>query len=662
MTQKNGKENTKNVIRGMVILGMLALVCVLVYKAQLADKMNNSVKCTLATVHKESDTRVLSAVSPDISETFLCTVPDLKKIQIECKGKNLEKNAQLSIGLLDADTGEILCMKEEPVTDIVGKEKSKITIRFPNKKESSLDRALTLTLHLTGATETEINITSNTKPGLVMNYNGVAEDKSNLIYSMHYSNCTDLKQLYAILCVALLLFVALCYWLFIVRRYSIVKAYVPVALLLGLIFNFVIMVHGVPDEPWHIDTAYKYSNYILGIEDTGYAGSIYKRHCDVIMEDMLINEVESNSYYQLANHLWERPADTELVAVASIDTSNQAPGIVFIPCALGISIGRLLGFSALLTLSLGRLMNLLTFVLLTWLAIRLIPYGKNMLGMVSLLPIAMQQGASASYDAVINGVLFLFIASCYKIYKSESVKIREYILPIVLAMLIALVKGGVYLPICLLLVMLYKRNPDRRLSKGTIAASVGIVAVLAALLAIKFMPIFLSIFNRTSEVDNACYSIQYFIHHPAELIYLYWNTLMKRGQNWLMGMLGGKLGWLDYRISWILLIPLLIGLLLLVHVEGDQYMERRRNRFLIGIASVISIGLVMLSMLLAYTPAGSKVIEGIQGRYFVGFMPLLLFLTSTNMVKVKKTQANVIIMAMCVIEFLIVLQLVTVIL
>ena len=72
--------------------------------------------------------------------------------------------------------------------------------------------------------------------------------------------------------------------------------------------------------------------------------------------------------------------------------------------------GRILGLSAMLTFQLGRIFNLLVFILLIRLAIGVTPYWKNLFGALGLLPITLQQAASASYDAIINGLVFLSIA------------------------------------------------------------------------------------------------------------------------------------------------------------------------------------------------------------------------------------------------------------
>ena len=141
---------------------------------------------------------------------------------------------------------------------------------------------------------------------------------------------------------------------------------------------------GVPDEPGHLDTAYKYSNKILFVEDTGNPGTIYKRRCDVEMSDMLANGLESNSYFQLMTDTFHRAEDTELMEVGYVDSTNLVPGIVYIPSALGISLGRILGLSAMFTLQMARVFNLICFVLLAWAAVRMIPFGKNVLAMTAL--------------------------------------------------------------------------------------------------------------------------------------------------------------------------------------------------------------------------------------------------------------------------------------
>ena len=82
--------------------------------------------------------------------------------------------------------------------------------------------------------------------------------------------------------------------------------------------------------------------------------------------------------------------------------------------------------------------------------------------MTALLPIALQQGASASYDAVVNGGFFVFIALCLRMGKEERTKKWEFVLLGIFALFTATTKGGVYLPLLLLTVFVFGRNSGKK--------------------------------------------------------------------------------------------------------------------------------------------------------------------------------------------------------
>lgn len=659
--EKRTSIQTKQSITGIVLFCTLCIVFVVVYKAQLRDKLGDAVECTLMSEHKENATVYLSEDMPVFSEMFLCQVPELRVISVECKGIELDKSASLIMRLSDADTGEEYYYKKKSIDKIVGKNEKLIHMKLDDVHKDSEGKLLILSWELVDGDGTVLALTSNQKQGIVTSVNGLQQDKTNIIYRIKYSDCRGLKLLYGILCMALLVFYALCYWLLVWRELPIERAYLPIALMLGLIFNFLIMVHGVPDEPWHIDTAYKYSNRIMLIKDTGDANTIYKRWCDVQMEDMLANGIESNSYYQLLHHTLELPQDQELVEVSYVDTGHIVPDIVYIPAAIGISIGRWLGLSCLLTISLGRIMNLLAFVLLAWWAIRMIPFGKNVMGMVTLLPISMQQAASASYDAVVHGMIFLFIAVCFWLAKRERLRIRDYLLLVVLTSFIVMAKSAVYIPVCLLLWMLHKKKDKHILTKKTLLIA-GVGILLMAAVVKKYLPTIMVLLGDAAtgaDSTEETYSLAFLLKHPLNVVYLYWNTLIESGDNHIRGLFGGRLAWLDIKINWSFLIVLMIGLLLLANVERDRYTGNRRNRLLLASASVGTIVLIMLSMLLGFTEADAAHIQGLQGRYYLVVLPLLLFLTCNQMVHVNRKQCQKILMTMLLTECMIVLQIVT---
>ena len=386
-----------------MLLLVTGAVCVLVYKAQIRENLHRPLEYTMMTEHKDRGEIVLSREMPEISEVFTCKTPELKKISIECVGKNVAAGAMLSMVLADGETGEVYFEEEKPAGEVLNSRiQKKVEMELKEPLKGSENKKLRLTWKLQNGDSTAFHITANQKNVIVDSFNNQKGDGTNVIYYLHHGDNTCLKGLYVLLCAALLFFEAMCFYLIVMRGFSVEQFFVPAALVLGLIFQCLFTVGSVPDEQTHLDTAYKFSNRMLFVEETENPYTIYKRVCDVEMSDMLTNGLETNSHYLLMTETFTEPENTELVEVPYQDASSLVPGLVYMPAAAGISLGRLLGLSAMLTLQLGRIFNLLAFVLLSWTAIRIIPFGKNLLGMTALLPIALQQGASASYDAVVN--------------------------------------------------------------------------------------------------------------------------------------------------------------------------------------------------------------------------------------------------------------------
>ena len=241
----------------------------------------------------------------------------------------------------------------------------------------------------------------------------------------------------------------------------------------------------------------------------------------------------------------------------------------------------------MLTFQLGRIFNLLVFILLIRLAIGVTPYWKNLFGALGLLPITLQQAASASYDAIINGLVFLFIALCFHCQNTQVLHKKQLIPTGILAVFVAVIKGGVYLPLLFLLILCFHHRSSemyparkRKLLLGSVLAFV----LLSALALVKFMPVFHDFLTSAATVDqeNSLYTISYVLQHPLHTVYLLWNTLMKCGDDLVRGLLGGMLSWLDFQMNWIFIILLLICLLLLINVKDDNKRLSRKAQLVIS--------------------------------------------------------------------------------
>ena len=636
---------------GILFFLLMVLLCALVYKADIQGMLRKPVKCTLYILHKEDSFLELNDQNPDITEDFLCTVPDLKQIRLKIQSSDIASETNLDITLVNKDTGSVYFDSSVPSESL---RQDYVVLSREDAACDSENAHLRLSLSLVPEKDSSKNsviMFCSWLPGIAEAFNGNADNHRNLIYDMLYGSGDGLRILYLILCVALILLGSCGYYLLILKEKQLYQAYVPLALILGIIMLFVIPIHAVPDEATHIDEAYRLSNMILQSGSPEASGYIYKRRCDAVMEDMLANTLESNHYYQLHNHFFRDPdiVGKDLITAGYRYVNHIVPVITYVPGALGITLGRLFGLSALMTFTLGRIMNLFLSLLCSYAALRILPYGRNVMALIMLLPISVQQAASMSYDSIVCGILFVFLSIAVRCINTGRHNIVDTVLLIAGSVWICITKGGVYLPLVLLLLPVFfhrsqtadtantlKTNRSKIIILCTFSAT-----ILAVLFVIKFYPVFKPVLEGSiNAYSGESYSIPFLLAHPFKVLYLYWNTFQTQGGLYLHDLFGGVLAWREAQINILYTTILLIGLLLLANTDGDRLSDGKRTKVSFFMISAVVIILVLLSMLVMYTSKTDSRILGSQGRYFLPVLPLLAFSSANSMVYVKQGQAR----------------------
>ncbi len=656
-------------IAGTIILTVaLCLFSALIYKTQVSPVLNSSLTWTLATLSKPKTSYIMTSDADVFEETFLCVVPKVRSIQLKAQGRKFEKSdgSIVLLELRDNGSGELLLRNEYEAAALNGTQQ---TLSLKGKLDNSEGKEYTLSVCLLNAGDGSLELECNEKYGLVRESNGGTSSKQNVIYSIRFSAGRDLKILYFIICICLIIFAGMAWLLLVIKQKTPAQAFLPIAIMLGTLITFILPVNSIPDESSHFDAAYYYSDLILRVPGTGHEGTIYKRSCDAVLQDSLANTLEGNHYYQLKKHFLESALDSELTEVPYTITSHIVPGFTYFPAAIGISFGRLLHLGAFSTFTLGRLFDLLVYVLLVSLSLRLMPFGRNLTAMICLLPISLQQAASASYDAVLMGILFLTGALFLSFWNKERLGRLDIIAASVLSGLLAISKGGVYLPVLLLLGPVFIKRIQGYRNRGTAAGRTGIqhvrkawLIVLCAFLAgiaaagiymLKFRLTMATILGQDANGGTEMtYGAGMFIRAPQKLIYMLWKTLIDVGDTHLRDLFGGRLSWLQVKTGWPFLLFLLIGVLLLVHTEEDRMSSSWREKAVLLLAASCVVLLVDLSMLLAYTVTSSSHIQGIQGRYYLPVFHLFLLGCTTDMVHVGKKQASIISFTMIFVEIL----------
>ena len=209
------------------------------------------------------------------------------------------------------------------------------------------------------------------------------------------------------------------------------RFYFLAGLFLGVLFILVMPGLSAPDEMSHYLTAYRLSSRMLGKADlepvTGLAAV---RTEDYPLEDLsgvktpaipddeepaaevLGNPVTYYTYRIIADWDLRYPEQGGMVISGLADVRTTP--VMYLPQAAGMALVRAFGGSALSLVFAARFLNLLAFLLLTSAAICRMPFGREILCGVGLLPMTLHLAASMSYDAGILGCSFLLCAEIFR--------------------------------------------------------------------------------------------------------------------------------------------------------------------------------------------------------------------------------------------------------
>lgn len=475
------------------------------------------------------------------------------------------------------------------------------------------------------------------------------------------------------------------------RRCCLETVFVFTALILGVLYLYILPPLSAPDEARHYISAYQLSNRMMGLPATAEDGKVPVREEDWFAEDScwdfdpyvtesgtlatdedgadgakVLGQVLTAETYRLIHEkgmAWEEPRlahggenESDIVYGNGTVLSNHHPVVTtplaYVMPALGITLARLIGLNSTGLLYMGCLFNLLMFVSVTYLAMRRMPFGKEVLFGVTLLPMVIQLSASFSYDIFIMAGIFYFTAHClYLAYEAEWVRPADIL---ILALVMAIVGPckmiyTVFMGLCLLI-------PVRKFhgwGKWAVSAGCVLAAWVAAMILINSQ----TVASYATETENyidwageAGYSLTMLIHQPIRCAQLFFNTVVWQAEYWHMTVIGAYLGNIDtvLDVPYLVVVLFTLGLLGLVFRKpGENLVFTGRKRIWIWFLCLLCAGAAMFSMLLAWTPVSSRIICGVQGRYFLPFLPIFLMSVKNDTVVLTKDRNRQILYLMC---------------
>lgn len=418
------------------------------------------------------------------------------------------------------------------------------------------------------------------------------------------------------------------------------RFFLAFGVLFGLTFLFATPPFGVPDEPVHYLKATAASQGRLFMKEENGKLVLPLRGSDAVFYDAFEPRRQLVGYENLPFTLrfLRSPANGPDKTETLSTIYNSYNPVEYLPAAVGVGVGNLLRLHPLLVFYLGRLFNLAFYLLCTFWAIRRLPYGNNILCLVALLPMTLQLAASFSADAVILAVLFLYTAHCLALAASgRKLCPRDVARTAGLSAVIALCKP-VYLPACLLCLAV---PPVRYRTKARYFIAAGSVLFLSFGVWLGWMLAtrrFIGMSNDMLTAAQIAQNVRFVRSRPILLPGMMARTMGAYAQFYLTTMIGGSLCWLNANLNGALVNLLAIVLLAaaLFRPGSEKKNAAPWQKALFALIALSVTALMYLSEFITWTRPGNPLIDGIQGRYFLPVLPLLLLVFRNRFFSLKK--------------------------
>ena len=308
--------------------------------------------------------------------------------------------------------------------------------------------------------------------------------------------------------------------------------------------------------------------------------------------------------------------DSNVKVCVEITTTSIYNPVQYTGTLVGLLLAKLITKSPVIFIYLGRFSNIIISIILLYKAIKMMPFGKKILLLTSMIPIAIEafnkeRKLLSKKHKIIIGILSCVIACC---------KI-------------------VYFPLVLLILIIPKEKYGGLNEK--IKEDI-LVIFLTILINITWLTFGFSILiSRGGESGSRM--ILEAIKNPIKFGQMVLYTINNNSNKYLLSAFGNQLEWGD-QVDGTTFVIVFIALTMFVTLTDESIKNKFSNRqkIVLGIITVTVIGLIFCSLYVQWTQIESSEIQGIQGRYFIPIMPIMLLLLGDIKAKSEYSQDKLI--------------------
>src|SRR3954451_2867638 len=396
------------------------------------------------------------------------------------------------------------------------------------------------------------------------------------------------------------------------------------ALVSGILFIVVMPPFAAPDEWSHFIRAWNVSKGHLGAVRQGAdVGSYVPGDLPPTLAPTILNPVANPELIRRALHT--PPHNVADVFVPNSLHSWAAP-VSYIPQAVGIALGRAAGSPYLVDFYLGRFVNLVASIALIMAAVRLFPSYRWLVVLIALTPMSTHLRASMSSDALTNGIAFLFIAFVARAcFTDENLTPARWFAITLLAALLCLTRIT-YLPVAILPLAVPASRFGGAASAWRSRIVLSMVVLAAAIGSSRIATYYWAPYR--ADVTAPRDQLTFIFGHPAAFLHVLCFEHVVHAKWYLISMIG-DLGSGLWSLPLPKLVVLIYWAIFVAFLIADTNRDVRVTpfqRFFFAFLCAGATFAVALALYLTWNLVGADHIDGLQGRYYIPFIPAAAFI------------------------------------
>ena len=300
--------------------------------------------------------------------------------------------------------------------------------------------------------------------------------------------------------------------------------------------------------------------------------------------------------------------------------------------------GELFHLPFSLLFKLGRLGNLIIYVLVMALAIRKTPVGKGILAFIGLMPAPMMLAGVYSYDPTVTAFTALSCAYMLEamLNQERRLSIRDFAI-IMGAFFWGCRIKAVYAPLILMGFLIPADRFETKKKRNWMRA--GFAAMFLLMMASFVLPVLISP-SETGDLRGGATSeagqMTYVLGQPLAYAAVLFKNIFASFPSYVLGegVFGtlGHLGTISF--PWLLYAASAAVILTDTRSSCGKTLTKCQRVWIFLLAGACAV-LVWTSMYIAFTPPGNTYIEGVQGRYYLPFLFLVWLAVSPSCIQVK---------------------------